>query len=121
VQLAICSLPAGICAGKSSIASYLLEEHHFKRIHLARTVATPAIEKSASNVHVPSVDAADSEYTFPDVDTLLDFVTRRWRDRWVTTDLWEDNVVDILLRRPFFLLVSVDAPVSIRWQRFKDR
>jgi dCMP deaminase len=30
-------------------------------------------------------------------------------------------VVDALLRRPFFLLVSVDAPVSVRWQRFKDR
>lgn len=26
-----------------------------------------------------------------------------------------------MLRRPFFLLVSVDAPVSVRWQRFKDR
>jgi dCMP deaminase len=30
-------------------------------------------------------------------------------------------VVDALLRRPFFLLVSVDAPVSVRWQRNKDR
>jgi dCMP deaminase len=52
---------------------------------------------------------------------LLDFVTLRWRERWVTTDIWDDRVVDALLRRPFFLLISVDAPVSVRWQRFKDR
>lgn len=39
----------------------------------------------------------------------------------MTTDIWDDTVVDALLRRPFFLLVSVDAPVSVRWQRFKDR
>jgi dCMP deaminase len=55
------------------------------------------------------------------VDTLLEFVTLRWRENWVTTDIWDEKVVDALLRRPFFLLVSVDAPVSVRWQRFKDR
>lgn len=39
----------------------------------------------------------------------------------MTTDIWDDRVVDALLRRPFFLLISVDAPVSVRWQRFKNR
>lgn len=39
----------------------------------------------------------------------------------MTTDIWDDKVVDALLRRPFFLLVSVDAPVSVRWQRFRGR
>ncbi|KAF2846771.1 hypothetical protein T440DRAFT_492500 [Plenodomus tracheiphilus IPT5] len=113
----------GICAGKSSIASYLVEEHRFTRIRLARTAATPEVEKSASSAHVPSVESrpVHQQHTFPDVDALLDFVTLRWRERWVTTDIWDDKVVDALLRRPFFLLVSVDAPVSVRWQRFKDR
>ncbi|KAH7378318.1 cytidine deaminase-like protein [Pyrenochaeta sp. MPI-SDFR-AT-0127] len=116
-------LCGGICAGKSSIASYLVEAHDFKRIRLARTAETPAVEKSASDVHVPSAEPAslDEQHSFPDVDALLEFVTLRWRERWVTTDIWDDKVVDALLRRPFFLLVSVDAPVSVRWQRFKDR
>ncbi|OAG11430.1 uncharacterized protein CC84DRAFT_1133219 [Paraphaeosphaeria sporulosa] len=116
-------LCGGICAGKSSIASYLVEEHQFKRIQLARTAATPSVEKSASNVHVPPAELSpnDAQYTFPNVDSLLEFVTLRWRENWVTTDIWDDKVVDALLRRPFFLLVSVDAPVSVRWQRFKDR
>jgi dCMP deaminase len=63
----------------------------------------------------------DAQYTFPTVDAMLDFVTLRWQERWVTTDILDDHVVDVLLRRPFFLLVSVDAPVTVRWQRFKNR
>jgi dCMP deaminase len=72
---------------------------------------------------VPSSEAApvDQQHVFADVDALLDFVTLRWKERWVTTDIWDDEVVDALLRRPFFLLVSVDAPVSVRWKRFTDR
>ncbi|KAH8696977.1 cytidine deaminase-like protein [Phaeosphaeriaceae sp. PMI808] len=116
-------LCGGICAGKSSIASYLVEEHNFTRIYLARTAPTPAVEKSASNAHVPSYEDGppDKQYVFSDIDSLLDYVTLRWRERWVTTDIWDDKVVDALLRRPFFLLVSVDAPVSVRWKRFNDR
>lgn len=113
----------GICAGKSAIATYLIEEHRFRRISLARTASTPAVEKSASNAHVPTPksDNDDRDASFPDVDALLDFVTLRWRERWVTTDIWDENVVDALMRRPFFLLVSVEAPVSIRWERFRSR
>ncbi|KAF2478260.1 uncharacterized protein BDR25DRAFT_250967 [Lindgomyces ingoldianus] len=113
-------LCGGICAGKSSIASYLIEEYGFKRIYLSRTTGTPAVEKSASDAHVPS-GKAEGEFNFPDIDTLLEFVTLRWRERWVTTDVWDEESVDVLLRRPFFLLISVDAPVSVRWQRFKAR
>jgi len=72
---------------------------------------------------VPPTDASpiNDQHVFPDADALLDFVTLRWRERWVTTDIWDDDVVDALLRRPFFLLISVDAPVSVRWKRFTDR
>ncbi|KAF1963775.1 hypothetical protein CC80DRAFT_433623 [Byssothecium circinans] len=116
-------LCGAICAGKTSIASYLVEEHQFKRLHLKRTITTPAVEKSASNAFVPLPEPSpiDARYSFPDAESLLAFVTLRWRERWVTTDIWDERVLDTLLGRPFFLLVSVDAPVSIRWQRFKDR
>ncbi|KAF2747113.1 hypothetical protein M011DRAFT_519399 [Sporormia fimetaria CBS 119925] len=113
----------GICAGKSSIADYLVDHHQFTRIRLARTSPTPDVEKSASNAHVPPLDGKfeTSTYTFPTIAALLDFVTLRWRKRWVTTDIWDNDVVDALLKRPFFLLISVDAPVSVRWERFKNR
>jgi dCMP deaminase len=35
--------------------------------------------------------------------------------------MWDERVLDWLLHRPFFLLVSVDAPISLRWERLKAR
>lgn len=61
------------------------------------------------------------EFVFENIESLIEFVTKRWRERWVTTDIWDANTSDRLLQRPFFLLVSVDAPVSLRWKRFSDR
>ncbi|KAJ5123453.1 Deoxycytidylate deaminase, partial [Penicillium atrosanguineum] len=54
-------------------------------------------------------------------DSLLDFATKRWQERWVTTDIANGETLNRFLLRPFFLLVSVDAPVSLRWKRFSDR
>lgn len=66
-------------------------------------------------------DNAQPEIVFERVDLLLDFVTKRWREHWVTTDIWDGATLDLLIQRPFFLLVSVDAPVSLRWKRFTNR
>lgn len=62
-----------------------------------------------------------SEFVFDTADSLLDFATKRWQERWVTTDIANGETLDRFLLRPFFLLVSVDAPVSLRWKRFSDR
>ena len=59
--------------------------------------------------------------SFGDVDSLLEFVTKTWKQRWVLTDIWNEEILEHLLRRPFFILVSVDAPVSLRWKRFRER
>ena len=62
-----------------------------------------------------------AEFVFGNADLLLDFVTKRWQERWVTTDISDGTTLDRFLLRPFFLLVSVDAPMSLRWKRFSDR
>jgi dCMP deaminase len=62
-----------------------------------------------------------SELVFDTPEALLDFVTKRWQEKWVTTDIADGLTLDRFLLRPFFLLVSVDAPVSLRWKRFSDR
>jgi dCMP deaminase len=86
-------------------------------------VPTPSIERSASNSKVPNEEDTGNGETlsFRTAESLLDYVTARWTEQWVTTDIWDEEVLDMLLRRPFFLLVSVDAPVSVRWERFKAR
>lgn len=62
-----------------------------------------------------------AKFVFTTADALVDFVTKRWQERWVTTDIADGPTLDRFLLRPFFLLVSVDAPVSLRWKRFSDR
>lgn len=116
---------AGICAGKDSVAAYLIQKHDFKRIHLSPKPVTPLVENGEDDrgVLMSSHDQVngDQDHTFDDIDALLDFVTRNWREHFVTTDIWDDSTLDLLLRRPFFFLVGVDAPVSLRWKRFSDR
>lgn len=48
-------------------------------------------------------------------------MTRRWRSRFVTTDIPTEAVLDVFLRRPFFLLLSTDAPLTVRWRRIRQR
>ncbi len=116
-------LPPGICAGKHSVASYLISKHGFESLFIKKTIPTPSVEKSADDAYIPSNNdkTLRADQTFATAEALMDFVTKRWRSRWVTTDIWDESVLEILLRRPFFILVSIDAPVSLRWQRFKDR
>jgi dCMP deaminase len=83
-----------------------------------------AKEGSKSTRIVPYINGTTTDkqsHSFTSTEDLLDFVTKRWRERWVTTDIHTESILDKLLRRPFFILVSVDAPVSVRWKRFQAR
>jgi dCMP deaminase len=62
-------------------------------------------------------DPDDSDGGFDSAEDLLDFVTQRWRERWVVDEIPSEAVLDLFARRPFFLLISVDAPVTTRWRR----
>lgn len=44
--------------------------------------------------------------TFPDVDSLLEFVTKRWRECWIPTDINNKATLGLLLRQPFFMLLT---------------
>lgn len=72
-----------------------------------------------SNVKIAPQHAPHRSFSTP--DDLLAFVTKRWQSRFVTTDISSEAVLEIFVRRPFFMLVSVDAPLTVRWQRFQRR
>ncbi|KAK0615890.1 cytidine deaminase-like protein [Bombardia bombarda] len=111
---------ASICAGKSTIAQYLVNHHGFTHLHLDGSLAVE--ESSNGDIYEASLQPTrQREKTFTSADQLLDFVTRYWRDRWVTTDLPDEAVLEMYARRPFFLLISVDAPLTVRWRRFQER
>lgn len=74
-------------------------------------------ETNAHDRHTSSPPAL----TFSSPDDLLEHVTQRWRDRWVITDVLSQDALDAYRRRPFFLLISVDAPLLVRWRRYQQR
>lgn len=118
----------GICSGKHAIAEYLIQNQGFRLLELksktgsqvaaeAETDADPQLQASATGEGSNSPPS----HTFDGVDSLLEFATKNWQELWVTADIWEGSTLDRFLQRPFFLLVSVDAPVSLRWKRSVDR
>jgi dCMP deaminase len=101
----------------------LVQELGFKRLHLASSPGGNAPDKSTSETGISNKEDpnGNDEPVFEAPDNLLDFATANWREHWVTTDIWDETVAENFTRRPFFLLVSVDAPVTVRWERFKKR
>ena len=112
-----------ICAGKHTIAEYLVQHHGFLRLHLPHQTRLASTTASIEKRLLPSVtdEKGTRGLTFPDVDALLDFVTKRWREHWVLTDIYDEKTLERLLVRPFFLLVGVDASISLRYRRFSER
>lgn len=136
----------GICSGKKTVAQYLVEHHGFKRLFLQSTPSSgdsdssPGVSgdanvddeepsfrngiiKFTSETDSGSQDTpqTDEPHAFSTPEELLDFVTIRWRSRFVTTDIPTEAVLDVFSRRPFFLLVSVDGPLTVRWRRYQER
>ncbi|TKA30445.1 hypothetical protein B0A50_02672 [Salinomyces thailandicus] len=114
----------GICAGKRSVQDYLIQEHGFAPLVLRRG-ETPSIERSASGSAVPEggpskLNGAPKPQTFASAVDMVDHATQHWQEKFVTTSIYDESIVDALAHRPFFVLVHIDAPISIRWQRFKD-
>ena len=114
-----------ICSGKHTTAEYLVQHHGFLRLHLPSrpNVTSLTQNNEQSRRFLPSVtdEKGTRGLTFPDVDSLLDFVTKRWQEHWVLTDIEDEPTLELLLRRPFFLLIGVDAPITLRFQRFNAR
>lgn len=119
-----------ICSGKHITAEYLVQHHGFLRLHLPTSTSNnpathrPSTTKSTPDKRfLPTVtdEKGTRGLTFPDVDNLLDFVTKRWKEHWVLTDIASPEILELLLRRPFFLLLSIDAPVTLRFERFNLR
>lgn len=98
----------------------MVQHHGFTRLYIAQP-AQCLDRKDGACSAAPTVPSNDIAHHFECAHSLLTHVTTRWQHRWVTTDVWNEAILEEFIRRPFFILVSVDAPVSLRWRRLKDR
>lgn len=92
-----------VCSGKSSVAEYLVERHGFTQVTLGSRVPQGA------GLH------------FTSADVMLQHVTAHWQTNYVTLDLDTSELISMFEKRPFFLLVGIDAPIMQRWGRAKAR
>ncbi len=109
-------------AGKTEIARYLSFQG-FKFIDFKREYnLIPNVENLKLN-HSESSIIADKELKpeilFENLEDLIDHVTRNWLTNFVLTDITTLAELDQLSKRPFFLHISIDAPLKIRYQRHK--
>ncbi|KAI5310024.1 Deoxycytidine monophosphate (dCMP) deaminase, partial [Ascosphaera atra] len=145
-----------LCAGKRSVAEYLVRFHGFQELQIGHdhgsqdegmldlvAVAKMNIDGSGCQPGTPSTisrgrlccpstpgsttpersqtSSRREPIVFGNAQELRNYVVPRWRERFVTTHIWDDVTFEGFLLLPFFFLVSVDAPVTVRWERFVQR
>lgn len=99
--IALVGTPA---AGKADVKAYLLRKGF-----------------SSLSLQTPNSPQDTNTTAFSSPDDLLEFATRNWQTNFVTTDLRTYRDIDPFLKRPFFLVVAVDAPIRVRYERQRRR
>jgi dCMP deaminase len=77
-----------------------------------------SLESAASSPICPRFQRnGEPPLCFTSAEELLKHVTRNWRQDFVTQDLRTEQTIDMFTKRPFFMLVSIDGPISDRFRR----
>lgn len=106
------------CSGKYEIAKYLIVHHHFRPAFLLDATSSKDHNDELLALCHGSSHNDGQVYDFTSTQSLLEHSTAHWRDNIVTMDLKTRAEIEIGFdKRPFFLLIGVDAPVTVRWKR----
>jgi dCMP deaminase len=86
-------------SGKRSVADYLIDSYGF-------------IELSISNNGLP--------HQYPTLDDAVKYATSHWKDKLLIMDIDRYKGHELAMKRPFFLMIWVDAPTSVRYRRYLE-
>ncbi|KAI6120628.1 cytidine deaminase-like protein [Pisolithus croceorrhizus] len=110
------------CAGKSTVEDYLISKG-FVAVRLStKTLGAnqePRLDGQAKETTglCSTRCSTPSTVVFTTPNELLEYVTRHWRSNFVTVDLISLELINPFIKRPFFLLIKVDAPLLQRYHR----
>ncbi|RUP46151.1 hypothetical protein BC936DRAFT_147295 [Jimgerdemannia flammicorona] len=107
--IGICGSP---CSGKHTVVRYLVDTYAFRylSVHNRNTV----------DIHRDEL-TDEQRIDFNDVKEMEQFVTKRWREDFVTCHVGDAIAFEKFRKRPFFLLVAIEAPIIVRYHRFQSR
>lgn len=100
-----------LSAGKTEVARYLTFQG-FKLISVKSHQP-----KTLKNLEISEASELEA-YEYEDFDSLLDDVTGKWRTNFVISHIEDTDMLQKLQKRPFFIHLSIDAPIYLRYQRY---
>jgi dCMP deaminase len=110
------------CSGKFEVAKYLIVHHHFRPVFLHGSASLGSHAAELLPLCRGGSNQLQQPYEFETGNALLEYSTAHWKENIVTLDLKTRLEIEIGFdKRPFFLLVGVDAPVTVRWKREVQR
>lgn len=87
-------------SGKSQVAALLSNMYGFQQLNVS--------------------SGDKDQFCFATFSDLLNFATSNWRNRYTVIGIERYQGYDIAFKRPFFLMLWVDSPVTVRFKRFLD-
>ncbi|KAF9582376.1 Deoxycytidine monophosphate (dCMP) deaminase [Lunasporangiospora selenospora] len=118
------------CSGKHEVANLLRTLYGFQRLSLNPKVGLqvngkpgqvtnePKDQESRSSLRSSNHDlTTEADLAFDTIEEMLDHVTRHWMKHYVTCDLNTVEGIAFCRKRPFFLQLSVESPMMIRYRR----
>ncbi|KAF9356636.1 Deoxycytidine monophosphate (dCMP) deaminase [Mortierella sp. NVP85] len=115
------------CSGKHEVMNLMASFYGFTRLYLRHPVTSnhdgSDIKSTRSNGQwiLPNRQKVQPFLEFETISEILDHVTLHWMDHFVTCDVHAVDDIAILRKRPFFLLLSVESPIMIRFRRCVSR
>ncbi|KAF9195638.1 Deoxycytidine monophosphate (dCMP) deaminase [Haplosporangium sp. Z 11] len=97
----------------------LASNYGFTRLYLKKspTSTTHTLERTLNRLHQKLQHQEEQSKEFDTIEAMLNHVTVNWMDHFVTCDVNSVPGIAVLRRRPFFLVLSVEAPMMIRYRR----
>ncbi|KAJ3124599.1 Deoxycytidine monophosphate (dCMP) deaminase [Nowakowskiella sp. JEL0407] len=108
-----------IATGKNSIAEYLVKYHSFTRIHIDPTLKEDY--STLNDLQALSIQPNPKQLNFRTSEEAHNYVLKHWRQDFVLTHIVDWDLLRLLHKRPWFLLVTVEAPLSLRFKRYEKR
>ncbi|KAF9406093.1 Deoxycytidine monophosphate (dCMP) deaminase [Podila epigama] len=108
------------CSGKHEVAKLLVKHHGFQQLGLRRQGQRQGLRNDQEKDMSLGEQRRSSRHVHEEFDTIeemLDYVTLHWMGHYVTCDVHTVYGISILRKRPFFLLLSIESPMMLRYQR----
>ncbi|CAG86805.2 DEHA2D04598p [Debaryomyces hansenii CBS767] len=124
-----------LSSGKTEVARYLtfqgfkllvFKENGDKEVESSGSCESASVidikELSISNDDITTKEINNGSMepynSFNELDELLEYVTTNWRMNFVISHISDIEMLNSLQKRPFFLHISIDAPIQLRFKRF---